>query len=287
MIGHAKIFMDLKGLNDRGLLGHGYIFHGPAMVGKKLAAVKFATYLEDRKIETDKNEKILSDMILVEPVGSGSIGIDTVREIRNFLWQKPNTSSRRTLIIDDAELTTTEAQNALLKVTEEPPVSSLLILITSDIESILPTIASRLPKIYFGTVQEKEIVEWLMNDPEIKLTKARAGEAAKKAMGKPGLAWRLLNDEYFQEQLALAEKVLKSSAATRRDLIKKILEPEDFNFRKFLDAMILQLAWQGQVGTTGKRMTAPLWHKALAIYDRETDFSLNPRLQIEALLAGV
>jgi DNA polymerase III subunit delta' len=289
VIGHQKILGDLKDLNDRGTLGHGYIFYGPAMVGKKLTAIEFANYLEDGKFEQNSGS-ILSDMMLVEPFENGSIGIDAVREIKNFLWQKPNASSRRTLIIDDAELATTEAQNALLKIAEEPPVSSLLILITSDIESILPTIASRLPKIYFGTVAEKEIAEWLIKSG---VEKKKANETAKKAMGKPGLAWRLLNDEDFQEQLALAEKVLKSPATTRRDLIKKILEPEEFNFRKFLDAIILQLAWREQAGTTTAKIgaaaaktTAPLWHKALALYDRETNFSLNPRLQIEALLAA-
>jgi DNA polymerase III subunit delta' len=279
MIAHREILSDLKSLNERGTLGHGYIFHGLSMVGKKLAAIEFANYLEHETFEVN-NDRILSDMMLISPVGNGSIGIDAVREIRNFLWQKPNASSRRTLIIDEAELATTEAQNALLKITEEPPVSSLLILITSDIESILPTIASRLPKMYFGTVPEKEIEEWLFLMSGVE--KKQAAETAKRSMGKPGLAWRLLNDKDFQEQLALAEKVLKSPAPTRRDLIKKILEPEDFNFRKFLDAILLQLAWNSKIKTT-----APLWHKATALYDRETNFSLNPRLQIEALLASV
>lgn len=123
---------------------------------------------------------------------------------------------------------------------------------------------SRLPKIYFGAVPEKEIEKWI-GDAKI----------AKKAMGKPGLAWRLLHDEAFQEQLALAEKLLKTPAATRRDAIKKIIEPDEFNFRKFLDAVIMTLAWQ---------KNDKLWHRALALYDRETNFSLNPRLQLEALL---
>src|ERR1700735_4802673 len=101
MIGHQKIFDDLKNLNGHGALGHGYIFHGPSMVGKKLAAAEFAGYLEQGTFAIN-NERILSDMMLVEPVENGSIGIDAVREIRNFLWQKPNTSSRRTLIINDA-----------------------------------------------------------------------------------------------------------------------------------------------------------------------------------------
>lgn len=281
MIGHEKNIADLKDLNQRGVLSHGYIFVGPTMVGKRTAAIAFAQYLEKRESSV---ELVLSDMMLIAPGENGSVGIDAVREIRNFLWQKPNASPRRTLIIDGAELLTTEAQNALLKITEEPPVSSLLILVTSDAESILPTIMSRLPKIYFGVVLQKEIAEWLANDASSKITKAKATELAKKAMGKPGLAWRLINDEDFQEQVALAEKLLKTPAASRRDIIKKIIEPDEFSFRKFLDAIMLNLAWQNATGAPTAQKAA-LWHKALTLYDRETNFSLNPRLQLESLLS--
>lgn len=271
MIGHKAVMDDFKGLNERNALTHGYIFHGPTMVGKKTAALEFAKHLESTHTEEGN---MLSDMMLIEAGENNSIGIDAVREIKNFLWQKPNISSRRTLIVNDAELLTTEAQNALLKITEEPPVSSLLILITSDVEAILPTIASRLPKIYFGIVAEKEIQVWLS-----KTAKTKSAEIAKRSMGKPGLAWRLLNDKEFERQMALAEKLLKTPAATRRDFIKKIIEPDEFNFRKFLDAILLQLAWANRT-----KINAALWHKALTLYDRETNFSLNPRLQIEALL---
>jgi DNA polymerase III gamma/tau subunit len=156
MIGHKKIWKELTALAESGDLGHGYVFFGPAMVGKRTFARELAEYFE--KASSAGPGAILSDFMLVEPLaGAGSIGIDAARGIRNFLWQKPNMSLRRTLVIDDAELLTAEAQNALLKVTEEPPASSLLILITSDIESVMPTILSRLPKIYFGAVPEKDI----------------------------------------------------------------------------------------------------------------------------------
>ena len=283
MIGHGKIIEDLKELNQSGSLGHGYIFFGPSMIGKKTAAIEFAEYLESKNdllaqsAIRNPQSSILSDMMLIEAGENTSIGIDAVRDIKNFLWQMPNASSRRTLIIDDAELLTTEAQNALLKITEEPPASSLLILVASDIESILPTIASRLPKIYFGAVSEKEIEKWLARNPQSAIRNPAL--VAKKSMGKPGLAWRLLHDKNFQEQIELAEKLLKTPPATRRDFIKKIIEPDEFNFRKFLDAIIMNLAWQG-----AEKSKSALWHKALALYNRETNFSLNPRLQLEALL---
>jgi DNA polymerase-3 subunit gamma/tau len=295
IIGHEAIIADLTDLNERGVLGHGYIFVGPAMVGKRTVATALGHFLEKGIFEPPRNavghEEILQDMKIIDgafmkmldPDASGSsIGIDAAREAKNFLWQKPNSGARRTLIMDNAELLTTEAQNALLKIAEEPPASSLLILITSDIESILPTIASRLPRIYFGAVPQKEIENWLAagaaGDPE-KITKAKATPLAKRSLGKPGIAWRLLHDAAFQKNLELAEIFLKTAPAGRRDFIKKLIDPDEFSLRIFLDAVIMTLAWE-----TPSKAKAQFWHKTLKLYEGVSDFSLNPRLQLEALM---
>ena len=291
MIGHEAIIADLKDLNDRGVLGHGYIFVGPSMVGKRTVAAALGHYLEKGVFEplrdaTTEHEEVLQDtkiidvafMKILDTDASGdSIGIDAAREVKMFLWQRPNASARRTLIIDNAELLTTEAQNALLKITEEPPASSLLIFITSDIESILPTIVSRLPKIYFGAVATEDIEKWLVSEEH--LTKAKATALAKRSLGKPGIAWRMLHDEAFLKNLELAEAFLKTTPTGRRDFIKKLIDPEDFSLRIFLDAVIMTLAWE-----TPSKAKSQFWHKTLKLYEGVNNFSLNPRLQLEALM---
>jgi DNA polymerase-3 subunit delta' len=293
MIGHEKIIDDLQSLAARDALGHGYIFYGPSMVGKRTAAIALGNLLERGAFAPDfgvtedgDRERILQDLKLIDiagmkarnpDAGGDSIGIDAVREAKNFLWQRPAASPRRTLIVDEAELLTTEAQNALLKIAEEPPASSLLILVTSDIDAILPTIVSRLPKIYFGTVPQAAIAEWLASGQNI--AKAKAVPLAARAMGKPGIAWRLLTDETFQNELALAEKFLKTAPAGRRDFIKKLIEPDDFSMRQFLDAVILTLAWEKP-----SKAKSQFWHKTLKLYEGVTNFGLNPRLQLEALM---
>jgi DNA polymerase-3 subunit delta' len=291
VIGHEEIISDLKDLNERGTLGHGYIFAGPAMVGKRAVAEALGHYLETGIFEPARNgetghQEILQDtkiidlafMKMLDADASGdSIGIDAAREVKAFLWQKPNASARRTLIIDNAELLTTEAQNALLKITEEPPSSALLILITSDIESILSTIVSRLPKIHFGAVAIAAIEKWLME--EAGLPKAKAALLAKKSLGKPGIAWRMANDESFQKNLELAAAFLKTTPAGRRDFIKKLIEPDDFSLRIFLDAVIMTLAWEAP-----SKAKSAFWHKTLKLYEGVNNFSLNPRLQLEALM---
>ena len=290
IIGHDKIIDDLKDLNERGALGHGYIFIGPAMVGKRTVATALGRYLETGVFEpavgeVDHNE-VLQDIKIIDiafmkmldaDASGDSIGIDAAREVKTFLWQKPNMSTRRTLIIDNAELLTTEAQNALLKITEEPPTSSLLILITSDIESVLPTIVSRLPKVYFGAVPQTIIEKWLVNGEN--LSKPKAVQLAKQSFGKPGIAWRLQHVAIFQKNLELAEKFLKTTPAGRRDFIKKLIDPDDFSLRIFLDAVIITLAWE-----TPSKAKSQFWHKTLKLYESVNNFGLNPRLQLEALM---
>src|SRR5258708_960026 len=285
VIGHETIVGDMKKLAEKDLLSHGYIFYGAPMVGKRTIALALAHFLEKGTLEIPATTEVLQDAKVVDlafakqlnPDIKDSISIDAVREIKNFFWQRPNVSKKRTLIIDDAELLTNEAQNALLKITEEPPASSLLIIVTSDNGSLMDTIQSRLQKIYFGAVPESEIARWLTNDHA--LTKTKAAPLAKKALGKPGLAWRLAHDDVFQKNLELAEKFLKTPVTLRKDFIKKLLEPEEFNLRNFLDALIINLAWE-----KSSKAKAALWHKTLTLYQNANNFSLNPRLQLENLL---
>jgi replication-associated recombination protein RarA len=288
ILGHKKIVADFKKLVSSGALGHAYLFYGPAMIGKRTFATALAHFLEKGVFDPPAEGEVLQDCRVIDlafakrldPEKKGdSIGIDAAREIKNFLWQKPNASSRRTLILDEVEFLTAEAQNALLKITEEPPESSLIILVSSDPDGLLATILSRVEKIYFGLVAPREIMEWLAKERKLKATGAKT--FAVRAFGKPGLAIRLAEDEDLRKDIAHAEKLLKVQPAERRDLIKEILEPDDFNFNKFMNALILVLAGEKE-GTTRNI----LWHRALALADRESNFSLNPRLQLENLFAG-
>ena len=288
ILGHKKLVEDFTKLANAGKLGHAYLFYGPAMIGKRTFGTALARFLEKGIFEPPAEGEVLQDAKIIDlafakrldPDKKGdSIGIDAAREIKDFLWQKPNVSPRRTLILDEAEFLTTEAQNALLKITEEPPASSLIILISSDPDGLLATILSRVEKIYFGLVPEYEIIPWLTK--ERKLSAADAKTLAKKSFGKPGLAIRLVEDGDLRKNISSAEKLLKAQPAARRDTIKEILEPDDFNFNKFIDALILALAAEKE----GKTRNV-LWHRALALADRQANFSLNPRLQLENLFVG-
>lgn len=77
-----------------------------------------------------------------------SISIDDVKLMQKKIFLKPIKSKTKAVILEDSHLLTTEAQNALLKVLEEPPDHTIIVLATNTKEALLPTIISRCKLIY-------------------------------------------------------------------------------------------------------------------------------------------
>ncbi|MEK7193544.1 MAG: AAA family ATPase [Patescibacteria group bacterium] len=278
IIGHEDFLLSFAKLADRGEISHGYIFWGPERVGKKTVALELARYLEEKKFsESDilKNKgSILGDCRVVSPDETKKIGIDAARDIKYFLWQKPNRSEYRTVVIDDAHLLTAEAQDALLKIAENPPASTLLIVIVRNPELLTPTLNSRLQKIYFAPVGEEKIREWLIK--EFHLAAAKSTEIAKCSLNTPGRAYALLYDEKFQKIRDAARAFLKVSRSERKNFIKELLLDDAFNFEEFLDALIAERVEAKNFGD---------WHDLLALRKNAAYVNLNPRLHLEALFS--
>lgn len=81
----------------------------------------------------------------------GTIGIAQVRAMQKNLFLKPLKSSQKAVIIHDAQKLTIEAQNSLLKILEEPPNNTIIILAAENKELLLPTILSRCKIIELST----------------------------------------------------------------------------------------------------------------------------------------
>lgn len=95
---------------------------------------------------------------------TSSIGIGDIKTLKEQLYLKPLKGSGKAIIIHDAHTLTPEAQNALLKVLEEPPPQTYIILATENKDAILPTILSRCAIIDLHTqrqLTEKERAEYL------------------------------------------------------------------------------------------------------------------------------
>lgn len=276
LIGHGKLAEDFKKLAKERTLANGYLFFGQPRIGKKLFASCLANFLEKGEFAEPLN---LTDFLHLSPNKERTIGIDEVRRLRNFLWQKPAASPRRTAVISDSEAMTGEAQNAILKIAEEPPESALLILVADDCEKLWPTLQSRLQKIYFAPVAAPLIEKWLKEKAECKAEEARGITAA--SFGQPGLALMMASDPGFGELKKAAEKFLKSGFWERRSVIKAMLENEDFNLPRFLESLLIVVS-----GSAAKGKNTELWHKISALRRDSESYNINPRLQLEALLGN-
>lgn len=164
--GHEAQERQILDAMNAGQMPHGLIFNGPRGIGKATFAFRLARFLLARR-NADPAHSL--DMSLADPVcrkiASGahpdlltieraydadrdrhkdSISVEDVRKIAPFLRM---TASReggwRVVIVDDADTMNRNAQNALLKILEEPPGNTLLILIAHCMGTMVPTIRSR------------------------------------------------------------------------------------------------------------------------------------------------
>ena len=179
-----------------GSVSHAYIFSGPDQVGKRTLAELFARCLIlDIPFDVDINQELVgvnashrSDLKILAPIveeKSGvskqkDISVSQVREAQQFLAAYPYLGKKKVLIIDDAHKMTVSAQNAMLKILEEPNSTSILILITSEADRILQTISSRCQTVNFGLVSDAEMTKGTAG---IDLTDVRL---TLLGMGRPG-----------------------------------------------------------------------------------------------------
>lgn len=126
------------------------------------------------------------DVVVVEPGETGSIRIDQVRDVIERAGYRPFEGSRRVVIVDEADAMMAAAQNALLKTLEEPPSSSLFVLVSSMPDALFATVRSRCPRLRFGPLSPAEVAEVLIRDHGY--TAADAHAAAASAGGSVGSA---------------------------------------------------------------------------------------------------
>lgn len=151
-----------------------YLFLGPDGVGKRATAISLAKAVNcegdsrDTDCECTSCKKIDSgnhpDVFLVYPEGASySIKIIRIREIIYEASLKPYEAKKRVFIVNDAEAMTEEAQNSFLKLLEEPPKNHILMLTSSNMAGILPTVISRCKILKFNKLAQPMIQGFLMS----------------------------------------------------------------------------------------------------------------------------
>jgi len=170
VLGNDRIKKILRLALERGRVPNSILFSGPKGVGKKRLAVILAQALNCERETADAcgecptcvkiaNGK-LPDVWTIEPEGQ-SIKLEPMQEVRQAAYLRPLSARRRVFIVADAEKMTGDAANSLLKILEEPPSSSHIILVTSNAHLILPTIKSRCQILNFSPIGREAIARAL------------------------------------------------------------------------------------------------------------------------------
>lgn len=245
IIGHRRLIALLSRSIARETLPPSLILSGPAGVGKRLAAVATAQALNclspvRRAAAADANtrqpEELLEvdacgqcaactriargvhpDVLTLEPNDKGNIKIDVVREAVDRAGYRPFEGRRRVTLIDQADGLERAAQNALLKVLEEPPPGSVFLLVTALPDVLLPTVRSRCPQLRFRPLEAAEVAQALVQRG---LKAEQANAVAALADGSIGRALAERASDLVEAR-EVAVRVL-AQAATSDDARRRI-----------------------------------------------------------------
>jgi DNA polymerase III subunit delta' len=336
LIDQEKPIRILTTLLKNGTLPHAFLFTGTEGVGKQAAAIALAMAsncqeeiaglkaavqseptLDNPPVKSDgisidscgvckSCKKIASgkhaDIIRIQPSGS-FIKIAQIRELVHTLAMKPYEAKIRMAIITEAQALNEAASNALLKILEEPPERTMLVLIATNKSGLLPTIVSRCQQVAFNPISKKNIAHWLKE--EHKLADETAGIIAAMANGSYSRAqtmvcsnwlrrreWLLEEIEALSMQkmdhlFALAEKISgeRQALSDTLELIKVWFR--DLIIAQYEPAKIINYDVAAKIKIAAKKNTVPtLLSKvnAVQLFQNRLKANTNLRLAMEGLL---
>jgi DNA polymerase-3 subunit delta' len=305
----------LKALLTGRSIPHALLFTGIEGVGKRTAATAFAMACNCtgrhaaerveacgecsacRKIAADRHP----DVLRVAPAGL-QIKIDQIRTLCEALAMKPYEARIRVAIIAEAHRMNPAAGNALLKMLEEPPDGTLLILTAWQTSDLLPTIVSRCQHIRFKPIARRHLAAMLetaygFSTEDAHVTAALASGSVTRALAMQRRGWIQRRNMILSELaelskrpatviLALAEK----TSQTKED-IPEVLDlaatwVRDVAVARCCPDRVVYQDLKNQIMAAAHRMEPlSLGHASRAIEEarRRIRANGNPRLALETL----
>lgn len=251
IVGHEQIKEHMQAAIRDKKPFHAYLFQGEEGVGKEALARTFAAGLQCQSESADKPCK---ECVSCRQMESGnqpdviwvtrekaSLGVDEIREqLCNTMDIKPFSSPYKIYLVPEAEKMTEVAQNALLKTIEEPPEYGIVILMTSNISALLPTIQSRCLTMEFRPLSTAVVESYVKEHCQVPDYQARASAAF--AQGNLGKAMRYAKSEDFIERkdhiISLLRHVEQMDLSEMLAVIKDLGTRKD-EVRDYIDLMVL------------------------------------------------
>lgn len=254
---------------------HAWLFTGPAGSGRSVTAKAFAAALLCTNHDNpgcggcEGCRTALAgthgDIKIIRTEGT-IIPVKTVRdEIRPWAYKLPTTADCRVLIIEDADRLNDQASNAMLKLVEEPPLRTVIIMCapTANPEDFSVTLRSRCRHVYVPTPHTEDVVQLLLAErPD--LTQEQAQWAATVSNGHIGRARGFVSDEgsraWRSKALDFAEAVFDpaKSYLVARELANEVTGEVKRRMESVEQAELEKLEQSLGVGASGKGAQAAL-----------------------------
>ena len=269
LIGHEEQIQLFLRAYNAGTLHHGWLITGDEGIGKATLAYKIARFLlsaqdgvkydsldispaspifsqvaqkshPDFKVlerdftDTDKKKLIKAinqgDEVDTQSLKrSAVIKVDDVREVVDFLSKKSFNDNWRVVIVDSADDLNPSSANALLKILEEPPLKSILLLLSHNAGKLLPTIKSRCAKLALASLKDEEVAS-LLRRYDTDLSEEEVKGLAQIAGGSIGRALKYDENNALQlydniKKVCYGGK--KSDGVLMMDLVNEVAADED------------------------------------------------------------
>lgn len=255
---------------------HALLLVGPEGSGKD----SLANYISSRLLDV-KQEKLDSYPYIykISPINN-SISIDEVRKLHEFTKLKTvgNKNIRRIIIIESVNRMTREAQNAFLKLLEEPPEDTVLVMYASNVRDLLPTVLSRANKLIVQNPSKPQTIKHFisLNHDEESIKRAFS-----ISQGSIGLMSAILDDDgnhKLVNDIGWAKEILGLSIFDRLKKVDEISKnkesiPDLLNSLKRISKVMLD-----QTAETQKTHEALAWQKRLkTLLKAQITLTKNPQ----------
>lgn len=263
---------------------HALIITGQVGAGKLTVAEEIAKQL----LDVSSPLKQSSYYKIISPI-QNTLTIEQVRQLQDFLKLKTagKRTIRRVVIIENAHYLTTEAQNALLKILEEPPTDTVLILTCVGEHSLLPTIYSRCQSIKLTPVSFEQTVLYFK---DVNTSEQSLRQAYALSRGLPALLIALIHevtDHPMTSHIAMAKSLLKMTKFDRLCTITELSGSKD-DLPNLLQAF--QRIAHAAIGGTKTVVEVKKWQQiASHVYEAEQALYANgqPKLVLTDLFLHI
>lgn len=256
IVGQEQLKEHLQNAIATNKVSHAYIINGERSAGKEFIARVFAMTLQCEKGETEPCGECHScrqalgnnqpDIIYISHEKPNTIGVEDIRsQINGDIGIKPYSSPRKIYIINEGEKMTPQAQNALLKTLEEPPEYAVILILTTNVDALLPTVLSRCVVLNMKPVPDALVKKYLME--QLGVPDYKANICVAFARGNIGKAKMLASSEEFEkvkdEAITLVKNINDMETSEIVKAIRKISEYK-FDVNDYLDIL---MAWYRDV----------------------------------------